>query len=294
MRAFLISCVLAACASGHAADTVIYYGPNGEVLANGRYTRVTISWVNGQPVMSQQVVLDVGGGVVPPGPPLPPVPPVSDLDAKIVALIAQVNDPDKAATSAKLAETYRFVAALGEAGSVTDVAKLRESAERVSALYLGRKDKAIIWQPFTAGMASLTAPMDFAGVLVAYNAAETRLLSLQPPDPPQPPPLPPVTSAAKVLILIPPELPDQELSLLTNQSRNDKAWSKKILILNSDAKDENKSPDPLVTKALAYLSGRPLPRILLLDAAGSFVADDAVPATWEAAKAYLTQKGVSP
>jgi len=70
MKRFLLACVFTVLATcGHAADTIIYYGPSGEILANGRYTRVTISWVNGQAVMAQQVVLDVGGAIPPPPPP---------------------------------------------------------------------------------------------------------------------------------------------------------------------------------------------------------------------------------
>jgi hypothetical protein len=95
--------VLSTC--GHAADKIIYYGPSGELLPDGKYTRVTISWANGQAVMSQAVVLDVGGnGPVPPPPPPPPPP---DIAQQVAGLIAAVTaDPTKADTSKGLAMAY--------------------------------------------------------------------------------------------------------------------------------------------------------------------------------------------
>jgi len=292
----IFACVLALATCGHAADTVIYYGPAGEVLAAGKYTRVTISWVNGQAVMTQQVVLDVGGGPVPPGPPVPPTPPtppVDDLAAKITSYLAAVVDPAKTETQAKLSKGYKGTLTFADAGTITDADSLKTIQQTVDKQLIGKA--AAAWRPWTDGMTALVVSLDLQGTIAAYRIAQGQLGGgpLPPPNPPTPPPTP-VTTAVSALILMPPEAPDQALSLLTNQARNDKAWSKKIMILNSDAKDENKQPDPLVTKALAYLENRPLPRLLLLDAAGSFVGDEAVPVTWEAAKAYLTQKGVKP
>jgi hypothetical protein len=64
------------------------------------------------------------------------------------------------------------------------------------------------------------------------------------------------------------------------------------MILDPDSKDEANQPDKQVQAAKAYLGNRPLPRVLLIDAAGSFVADEALPATPQEVKAWLAERGV--
>ena len=56
--------------------------------------------------------------------------------------------------------------------------------------------------------------------------------------------------------------------------------------------DENNQPDRLVAHARQYLAGRPLPRVLILDATGSFVADAELPKTPDAVQAWLADRGV--
>jgi hypothetical protein len=275
---------------GHAAETVIYYGPAGEILTSGKYTRVTIAWVNGQAVMTQQVVLDIGGGPVPPPP--PPPPPVTGIEAKVTALIAGVTDTDKSTTAGKIGEAYTLAATLGELDPNRDAAKIRGSAEAIIGYYLDSKKKAPAWKPFTDGMVALTAPMNALEVIAAYKL--TAGLLGGGPVPPPPPPPPPVTTAARAVILI--ESGDQTATQATllNQMRNDKSWSKLVTVLDPDQKDENKQPDPQTQSLLQSLSGRPLPRLVLLNSDGAFVGDEPLPAKWDEAKTVLTAKGVKP
>lgn len=286
----LVALLLLACCGQAMADITMLLGPDGKPLPNGKYRLLVIPSDATQPPVNS--VLDVGGTDGPAPPIVPPVIPVDTLDAKLTLLLAAVDDPAKPTTGAKLKLAYEMTLQL-TASSITDTNSLRGVMMGVEKGVLDSLKKTAGWQPWVNGLADIVRPMDFEQCLATYRAAAAKLGGTAPVPPPIPPP-PPVTTAASVLILMEPESPDQALSLLTNQARNDKAWSKKILILNSDAKDERKQPDPLVSKAIAHLAGRPLPRLLLLDAAGSFVADEPIPATWEATKAYLTQKGVRP
>jgi hypothetical protein len=281
--------------AGHAADASIVVGPDGRPAMAGRYWLVVFHADGSQPTVT--LALEVGGSIpVPPGPPTPPVPPlpVTDLQAKIAALLAQVTDPEKAATSAKLAESYRFVVALGEAGSITDVAKLRESAERVIAFYLSAKGKAAAWQPFTSGMSSLTAPLDFAGVLGAYTIAQG-LLGGGPVPPPIPPPTPPVTTAVEAMILLESGNQTPGQARLLGELRNDRQWSKLVTVLDPQTKDESGKPDPLAQSVVRAAGSLPLPRLWLLDAGGSVVGSSLpLPGTFGELKAVLTGQGVKP
>lgn len=289
MQRFILACVLAVLATcGHAADTVIYYGPSGEVIASGKYTRVTISWVNGQAVMTQQVVLDIGGGPIPP-------PPVDDVAAKVAGLLSSVTaDPTKAETSKGLAEAYRQVLAT-QAVMQGKADILRKVAETLIDAVLSdpKVGKTATWKPFTDGMKTLAAPLDFAGVVNLYSIAQAQLGG-GPVPPPIPPP-PPVTTAVKAVILRESGNQSQPQAMLFNQIRNDPAWSKLVEILDPNQKTQDKQPDPLAQAAVKHCGSHPLPRLLYLDAAGSFVGEcDSLPATFDALKAALTAKGVRP
>jgi hypothetical protein len=98
----------------------------------------------------------------------------------------------------------------------------------------------------------------------------------------------------KAAILIESETQTAEQATLINQWRNDKAWSKLLLVLDPQQKSETGQLDPQTQRLLSSIGNRPLPRLVLLDAAGGFVADEPLPATWDATKALLTGKGVKP
>lgn len=284
----IFACVLALATCGHAADTVIYYGPAGEVLAAGKYTRVTISWVNGQAVLTQQVVLDIGGGPVPPGPPVPP--PIEDMTAKVASYLAAVVDPAKAETQAKLSKGYKGTLTFADAGTITDADSLKTIQQTVDKQLIGKA--AAAWRPWTDGMTALTVSLDLQGTIAAYRIAQGQLGGG--PSPPPPPPPPPVTTAAKAVILI--ESGDQtaEQATLISQWRNDKSWSKLLVVLDPQQKNEAGQPDPQTQSLLSLIGSRPLPRLVLLNSDGGYVADEALPTTWDAAKTLLTSKGVKP
>jgi hypothetical protein len=286
MWRIIFACVLAtATVCGHAADlTTLYLGPNGQPLAQGKYWQVGVSFVNGEPVLTKTVLFEVGSGPIPP-------PPTPDITAQISALIAAVTaDPTKAETSKGLAEAYKQI--LANSGPVKDAATLRRFAEMLIDAILAdpKVAKTATWKPFTDGMKALTAPMDLAGVLSAYTIAQGLLGGGPVPPPPPPPP----TTAVKAAILIESETQTAEQATLINQWRNDKAWSKLLLVLDPQQKSETGQLDPQTQRLLSSIGNRPLPRLVLLDAAGGFVADEPLPATWDATKALLTGKGVKP
>lgn len=116
---------------------------------------------------------------------------------------------------------------------------------------------------------------------------------VEPPDPPiTPPDEPPVTAAVKALILLETETSDQRHELIRQAIRRDKSLSAKVLILDPNTKDESDQPDKQVQAALKHLGNRPLPRILALDSSGGFVGDAELPATAEAVKTWLSERGI--
>jgi hypothetical protein len=288
MRRIILAGVLAALAvCGNAADTVLYFGPDGQPLAAGKYYRVTVGWANGQPVVTQTVVLDVGG-IVPPTPPIP-----DTVTAQITAFIAQVTaDPTKADTSQGISECYRQVLALTTAGTIKDVATLRKVAETLLDAVLNKVSKSATWKPFTDGMKTLTAPMDLAGVVNAYTVAMGLLGGG--PVPPPVPPTPTPTTAVKAVILLESSNQTVGQARLLTELRNDKAWSKLVLLLDPQTKDQSNQPDPQTQAAVKAVGSQSLPRLLLADAAGSFVGVEPLPATFAELKAVLTAKGVKP
>ena len=112
------------------------------------------------------------------------------------------------------------------------------------------------------------------------------------PPPPPPPPPPPVTQIQRALILLDSGAPDEERARQLNLLRNDKTWSQKLEILDSRTEDENEAPSVLVASALQYLAGRPLPRLLGLGPGGAFAFDVDLPATADAIKQTLRDRGL--
>lgn len=290
MRNALLACLLSLVAvCGHAADASMVVAPDGKPAMAGRYWLVTFHADGSQPTVS--LALEVGGSG--PLPPVPPVPPVTGLEAKVVALIAGVTDPDKTTTAEKIGEAYTLAAMLGELDSKREASKIRESAEAIIAYYLGSKNKAAAWKSFTDGMVALTAPMNAVEVIAAYKL--TAGLLGGGPVPPPIPPTPPVTSAVKALILAESSNQTPAQAQLLNSLRNDKTWSKLVEKVDPQQKTEANQPDPLAQAAVKACGSQPLPRLLLLDAAGSVVGDSLpLPGTFDALKAALTAKGVKP
>jgi hypothetical protein len=279
--AFLVTC-------GNAADSVVYYGPNGKTLEPGVYQRVEVSWIGGQPVLTKTVLFTVGN--VPPPPP-PPPPPVTDVASTVAGFLSAVTDSDKPTMQTKLAKGYAATIQLADAGTISEAAALKTVQQMVDKQLVSKA--AAAWKPWTDGMTALVAAMDFQATLAAYRIAQAQLGGGPVPPPPPPPP-PPVTTAARAVILI--ESGDQTATQATllNQMRNDKSWSKLVTVLDPDQKDENKQPDPQTQSLLQSLSGRPLPRLVLLNSEGGYVGDEPLPAKWDEAKTVLTAKGVKP
>jgi hypothetical protein len=83
----------------------------------------------------------------------------------------------------------------------------------------------------------------------------------------------------------------EELARQLNLFRNQPV-SAKVEILYRKTQNQGGQPDVLVEAALAYLSGRPLPRLVFLSSAGAPVADVALPSTSTAIIAALAERGV--
>jgi len=289
MRSFIfavLACLVVVC--GHAADTKLYVGPDGNQAMSGRYWLIVMHADGSAPTVT--LAMDTTGtGPIPPPP--PPPPPVNDLAAKVTALLAGVTDADKATTAGKIGEAYSLAAMLGELDSNRNADKIRESAKAIITYYLDSKGKSAAWESFTSGMVALTAPLNAMEVIAAYKLTASLLGGG--PNPPPPPP-PPVTTAVKAALLIESDSQTAEQATLINQWRNDKSWSKLLLVLDPQQKSETGQPDPQTQSLLQSIASRPLPRLVLLDAAGGYVGDEALPSTWDAAKAVLTAKGVVP
>jgi hypothetical protein len=270
------------------ADITLLLGPDGNPLPNGASRLLVIpSDANTPPV---NTVLHVGGGVTPPPPVTPPVPP-DTLDARLTLLLAAVDDPDRAVTGGKLKVAYEMTLQL-TANSITDANSLRGVMAGIEKGVLDSMKKTAGWQPWTAGLAEIVKPMDFAQCLTTYKAAAAKLGGG--PVPPPPPPPPPVTTAVKAVILRESENQTQPQAMMFNQLRNDPPWSKLVEILDPNQQTQDKQPDPLA-QAAAVASRGQIPSLLLLDAGGSFVGEPMpLPENFDALKAALTAKGVKP
>lgn len=288
MKRWITILLLALLCGQAAADITMLLGPDGKPLPNGKYRLLIIpSDATKSPVNS---VLDVGGSDAPVPPIVPPPIVVDTLDAKLTLLLASVEDLDKATTASKLKIAYEMTLQL-TASSVTDANSLRGVMAGIEKGVLDSLKKTAGWQPWVTGLAELVKPLDFDQVKQTYQAAAAKLGGSAPIPPPVPP-VPPVTTAVKALILLETATSNQQHEMIRQAIRNDASLSPKVLILDPDSKDENNQPDRQVAAAKAYLGNRPLPRVLLLDTAGSFVGDEALPSTPEAAKAWLAERGI--
>lgn len=286
MRQLAIWAMLALTSGQAFADITLLLGPDGNPLPNGAYRLLVIPSDATKPPVN--TVLHVGGGVTPPPPVPPPVPP-DTLDARLTLLLAAVDDPDRVATGTKLKVAYEMTLQL-TANSITDANSLRGVMAGIEKGVLDSLKKTAAWQPWTAGLGEIVKPMDFSQCLTTYKAAAAKLGGG--PVPPPPPPPSPVTTAVKALILLETEDSTQQHELIRQSIRADQILSPKVMILDPNSKTENDQPDPQVVAAKAYLGNRPLPRVLAINEAGGFVDDEALPATPEATKAWLAERGV--
>ena len=270
------------------ADIVMLLTPEGTPLPAGTYRWLIVPTDASKAPVS--TAIQVGGSVVTP-PVVPPGPQPDDntLDARLTLLYAAVDDPGKAETAAKLKVAYEMTLTL-TANSITDANSLRGVMAGIEKGVLDSLKKTAGWRPWTEGLAAITAAQDFETAKNTYRSAAVKLGGGTV-NPPVPPP-PVVTTAAKALILLETADSNQQHEMIRQAIRNDKSLSPKVMILDPDSKDQDNQPDKQVEAAKSHLGSRPLPRIILLDAAGSFVADDALPATPEATKAWLAERGV--
>lgn len=110
-----------------------------------------------------------------------------------------------------------------------------------------------------------------------------------PPDPPPPPPRP---ASVGAMILLESGTATAQQALMLNMLRRDQSLSPRVLILDPDSVDQDKRPDQHVAAAVKHLGGRSLPRVLFHNAEGSFVADEPLPASWEALQSLLVKGGL--
>ena len=285
MRRPILACLLCLFAGVASADIVMLLAPDGSPLPAGSYRWLIVPSDATKPTVS--TVIAVGGSVVHP-PVVPPVvpPDVNTLDARLTLLLAAVDDAEKTDTARKLKTAYEMTLTL-TANSITDANSLRGVMAGVEKGVLDSLRKTSSWRPWTEGLAAIVAPMDFAAVKSTFAAAAAKLGggTVNPPQPP-------VTAAAKALILLETADSTQQHELIRQAIRADRSLSEKVMILDPDSKDEANQPDKQVQAAKAYLGNKPLPRVLLIDAAGSFVADEALPATPQEVKAWLAERGV--
>lgn len=262
------------------ADAVLYYAPDGSLLKPGSYQKVEIQWRNGKPEMVTSVILTIGGDV-------PPPPPPDDLPAKVAGLLASVTaDPTKAETAKGLSEAYRQVLA-GQSllNGKPDV--LRKVAETLIDQLLASPQvgKTATWKPFTDGMKSLAAPLDFAGVVNLYTIAQTQLGGGVVPPPPPPPPVSTVTRA--VVIEESGDRTPEQAAILTDPRLAEAKKAGRLLVLDQDAKDSSGKP----AVELSQLDG-PLPRLIGLGQDGRRSVGVELPATADEFVGLLESWGV--
>lgn len=266
---------------GQAADlTTLYLGPDGQPLAQGKYWQVSVGFVNGEPVLTKTVLFEVGSGPIPP-------PPVPDVTAKIKGYLQVVSDPDKAKTSASLGDTYAAQIRFAESGTIKDVLVLRAVIQGAEAGILATTGKTAAWKPWTDGMIALVAPMTFADALAAYRIAQAQLGGG-----PVPPPPPPTPTAASAMILYESQQMTPAQNLLLLKIRDDETLSKKLQILDKDAKGQKGETVPRVAAAVQAAAGKQLPLLVLFNAAGSVSAVVDLPTTVEAIAAKLKEVGL--
>lgn len=104
------------------------------------------------------------------------------------------------------------------------------------------------------------------------------------------PPINP-TKALQAILVLESKTQTIDQSILTNQLRNDTAWSRKIRIADPHQRLSNDQPDPQIQRLLTH---GPEPRFFLLDAAGNVVGHFSLPQTWPAARSLLQKHGLQP
>ncbi len=238
MRRFLIAAAVAIISiQAIAADTVVWYGPDGASLKPGKYWKVVVAWKDGQPVTTQTVVLEVGGDTpIPPEPPTPPIPPTPpDVEAKISGFLSAVTDADKAVTAGKLAAGYTATLKFVDAGTINDTSALKTIQQQVDKSLLAGLKKTDAWKFWTDGMVSLVAAADLSQTAAIYRTAQAKLAAVGPtppkPDPPKPdPPIPPTPSGLHVLIIddenVRGTLPQEQINIFTSEKLMDYLDSK--------------------------------------------------------------------
>jgi len=283
MRPRLLAVLLLALLAtvGQAADlTTLFIGPDGQPLAQGKYWQVSVGFVNGEPVLTKTVLFEVGSGPIPP-------PPVPDVTSKIKGFLQAVNDADKAKTSASLGDTYAAQIRFAESGTIKDVLTLRAIIQGSEAVILSTTGKTAAWKPWTDGMIALVAPMTFADALAAYRIAQAQLGGG-----PVPPPPPPTPTAVSAMILYESQKMTPAQNLLLLKIRDDESLSKKLQILDKDAKGQKGETVPRVNAAVQAAAGRQLPALVLFNAGGSVVSVVDLPTTIEAITAKLKEAGL--
>jgi hypothetical protein len=192
MKRFLavFSALLLVVAAGGAEVTRTFFGPDGKVAMPGKYYVVS-THDDGPPTTA--LVLDTKSATVQP-PTVPPVtppvtPPVNppapaEISAKLDALIAAVNDPDKAEVSKGVAETYRQMLLLVSSGLLKDPQNVKTATKFALETVLQKTGKIAAWQGFVTGMDTLTAGMDLPVLVNTYQLVQAKLGGPVNPDPP--------------------------------------------------------------------------------------------------------------
>lgn len=141
----------------------------------------------------------------------------------------------------------------------------------------------------------LTVTPDKPGVyvIVGPNYSYHRLTvggpQPQPPQPPQPPE--PTQNPTQAVLIWESKTQTADQSLLTNQLRDDTAWSRRIMLADPQQKLSNNQPDPQIQ---ALISAAPPPRVYLLNQDGSLVEHFEPPNTWKDLKSLMQAKGLQP
>jgi hypothetical protein len=74
--------------------------------------------------------------------------------------------------------------------------------------------------------------------------------------------------------------------------RSDKELSKKVTVLDKDAKNPDESPNKTVQDALRLIGGNPLPRVLVVSSDGAFIKHVEFPKTEDDAAKLLKELGL--